>query len=71
VRRRLFHNFRPPPVFRPFSFRPSLLNIFGIAGEETAEKIVSSPCGERAENLWKPSGEAVETPVEKLCESGG
>jgi hypothetical protein len=40
-------------------------------GEETAEKIAQSLCGELAENLRKLSGEAAETPVEKLCESGG
>jgi hypothetical protein len=59
--------FVPPPFFRPISFRSSLLNTFGIAVEEIAEKSACGACGELAENLRIPGGEAVEAPADKLC----
>jgi hypothetical protein len=66
--------FSTPPFaacLSPISFRSSLLNTFGIAIEEIAEKPACSACEELAENLRIPGGEAVETPVDKLCESRG
>jgi len=71
IRYHLFHTSPSPPVFRPFSFRSSLLNTFGNAVEEIAEKPACSKCGELAENLRIPGGEVVETLVDKLCESRG